>query len=591
MSQAAEKAGGATRAQRGGEAPVDVNAFMLEVADVVNTSLELDTVLRRVAELIKRVIEYEVFAILLLNEKAQTLRIRFQVGHPADVAERIRIRLGEGVTGQAALRREAVLVNDVTRVSNYIGSGAEVRSELAVPLIVKNRVIGVIDVEAAQTNQFTEEHKNLLTLIGSRLAVGIENARLYGRVAKQAKSLTLLNEISREITSILNLDELLNHIADRVAQLIDYQMFSVLLVDEAGERLQHRFSVRFGENVHIKHEIPVSAGIVGYSARHREPVLVADVKRDSRYIETNPETRSELVVPLLYKGNAIGVLDLEHTRRGFFTEDHMRTMSTLAGQIAIAIENARLYERIAKEEKRLERDLAMARELQFHLLPKAVPTLKNADLAARFLPARAIGGDMYDWVPYSGERLGLAIGDVSGKGSPAALFAALVSGFLRSHSTQEPGAAEMLKLVNRSLGARPIDAQFVSLAYAVWDDKARTMAVASSGLPRPIFWRDGKVERIEATGLPLGLFPDPEYDEKRIEARAGDAFVFFSDGLIDARNVAGELFGRDRIEHIVAENADKSAEDLVEILFAAVGTHAAGVEAFDDQTVVAFKVK
>lgn len=591
MNPAVEKAGGAARAQRSGEAHLDVNAFLLEVADVVNTSLDLDTVLRRVAELVRRVIDYEIFAILLLNEKAQTLRIRFQVGHPPDVAERIRIRLGEGVTGQAALRREAVLVNDVTRVSNYIGSGAEVRSELAVPLIVKNRVVGVIDVEAAQANRFTDEHKNLLALIGSRLAIGIENARLYGRVSKQAKSLSLLNEISRELTSILNLDELLDHIADRVAQLIDYQMFSVMLVDEAGERLQHRFSVRFGENVHIKHDIPLSAGLVGYSARHREPVLVPDVKRDARYIELNPEVRSELVVPLLYKGTAIGVLDLEHTRRGFFTEDHMRTMGTLAAQIAIAIENARLYERIAKEEKRLERDLAMARELQFHLLPKTVPVMSNAEMAARFLPARAIGGDMYDWVPYSGDRLAIAVGDVSGKGSPAALYAALVSGFVRSHSTQEPGAAEMLKLVNASLGTRPIDAQFVSLAYAVWDDKARTMEVASSGLPRPIFCRDGKAERIEAIGLPLGLFPTADYDAVRIKATPADVFVFFTDGLIDARSVTGESFGRERIEDIVAENADKSAEDLVEILFAAVGTHAAGVEAFDDETVVAFKVR
>lgn len=601
------------------QAHVDVNAFLLEVADVVNTSLDLDTVLRRVSELIRRVIPYEIFAILLLNERNQTLRVRFQVGHPADAAERIRIRLGEGVTGQAALRREAVLVSDVTRVSNFIGTGADVRSELAVPLIIKNRVIGVIDVEAAQAGAFTDENKDLLTLIASRLAVGVENARLYTRVSKQAKSLSLLNEISRELTSILQLDELFNHIADRVAQLIDYQMFSILLIDAAGERLQHRFSVRFGENVAIKHDIPLTQGLVGHAARHREPVLVADVKRDPRYIPTNPETRSELVVPLVYKGREIGVLDLEHSRRGFFTEDHMRTMTTLAAQIAIAIENARLYERIAQEEKRLERDLSMAREVQSHLLPKTVPTLRNAELAARFLPARAIGGDLYDWVEYrsssteqssgSGhdssrtdkpvrkdgasapDRLAIAIGDVSGKGAPAALYAALVSGFIRSHAVQQLGAAEMLTQVNTSLASRPIEAQFVSLAYAVWDDAARTMEIASSGLPRPIFCHKGEVERIQAIGLPLGLFPTADYDAIRIEAQPGDVFILFSDGLIDARNIAGELFGRDRIEKIVAENADKSAEDLVEILFTAVGTHAAGVEAFDDETVVAFKVR
>src|SRR5207248_2185661 len=336
---------------------------------------------------IRRIIDYEFFAILLLNEKTQKLRVRFQVGHPPELAERIRIGLGEGVTGQAALRREPVLVNDVTRVSNYIGTRPEVRSELAVPLIIKNRVIGIVDLEANQPEAFTEAHKRLLMLIASRLAVGIENAQLYGRVSRQAKSLALLNEISRELTSILNLDELLNRIADRVAQLIDFQMFSILLLDPSGKKLQHRFSVRFNESVQIKSDVSIDAGLVGYSARNREAVLVPDVTRDARYIKLNPETRSELVIPLIYKDTAIGVLDLEHTRRGFFTDDHVRTMSTMAAQIAIAIENAQLDERVAQEEKRLERDLAMARELQLRLLPPACPQFQNAEVAARFVPA------------------------------------------------------------------------------------------------------------------------------------------------------------------------------------------------------------
>src|ERR1700690_2387776 len=128
--------------------------YLLEVADAVNTTLDLNTLLQRVAEMLKRFIDYEVFAILLLNEKTQELRIRFQVGHPPEVAERIRIKVGQGVTGQAALRREAVLVNDVAAEENFINSAPGVHSELAVPLIAKNKVIGVIDVEADQPNAF-----------------------------------------------------------------------------------------------------------------------------------------------------------------------------------------------------------------------------------------------------------------------------------------------------------------------------------------------------------------------------------------------------------------------------------------------------
>src|SRR5437016_3074653 len=378
-----------------------IEPLLLEVADVVNTTLDLDTTLRRVAELVRKVFDYEIFAILLLNEKTQELRIRFNVGYKRELADKIRIKMGEGVTGLAAQHREAMLVGDVTTDPRYISGVPDVRSELAVPLIVKNKVIGVIDIESPQPNQFNEEHKRLLTLIASRMAVGIENARLYTRTTRQARTLLLLNEIARELTSILNLDELLKRIAELLSRLIDYQMFSILLVDAAGEKLQHRFSLRFQENIHLKHDIPLGKGIVGFAAESREAVLVRDVKKDPRYIDTNPETRSELAVPLIYKDKVIGVLDLEHTRRGFFTEEHQRTITTLAAQVAIALENARLSEEVARQERRLERDLALARELQFRLLPPAMPKLENLEVAAKFVPARAIGGDLYDFVQYS----------------------------------------------------------------------------------------------------------------------------------------------------------------------------------------------
>jgi phosphoserine phosphatase RsbU/P len=568
-----------------------IDPLLLEVADVVNTTLDLDTTLHRVSQLVRKVIDYEIFSILLLNEKTQELRIRFQVGYAKEFAERVCIKVGEGVTGVAAQRREPVLVGDVSSDSRYISGVPNVRSELAVPLIVKNRVIGVINLESPQPDHFTEEHKRLLMLIGSRMAVGIENARLYTRTTRQARTLVLLNEIARELTSILNLDELLKRIAELLNRLINYQMFSILLLDSSGEKLQHRFSLRFQENIHLKHDIALGHGVVGYAAQHKEAVLVPDVSKDSRYIALNPETHSELAVPLIYKDKVIGVLDLEHTRRGFFTEDHKRTITTLAAQVAIAVENAQLYEQIAQQERRLERDLSLARELQFRLLPQALPSVKNLDIAAKFVPARAIGGDLYDFMTYSLSRTAIVIGDVSGKGAPAAIYAALVSGILRSHAPIEPAPAEMLAAVNFSLGERRIEAQFVSLIYAVWDDENRTLRVANSGLPRPIHCSDGKIGFVEATGLPLGLFDDAEYDEVNFKAKPGDMFVLFSDGILDARNKAGDLFGRRRLDHVVTANCGASADTLVKAIFAAVAQHTAGEEAFDDQTVVAIRVK
>lgn len=570
---------------------MDVESLLIEVADVLNTTLDLDTLLQRVAEVVKRVIDYEIFSILLLNERAQELRFRFQIGHLPEVAERIRVKVGEGVTGRAVKERQAILVDDVSKETEYIEAVPRVRSELAVPLINKNRVIGVMDLEAREPGYFKEEHARVLSLIASRIAVNIENARLYTRIVKQAGTLALLNEISRDFTSILNLDQLLKRVGDLLSKLIDYQMFSILLLDESKQKLVHRFSVRFKENIQIKHDIPVGKGLVGAAAQSKKPVLAPDVARDPRYIKANPETRSELVVPLIYKDEVIGVLDLEHTRRGYFNEDHVRTVSTLAAQIAIAIENARLYERIAREEQRLERDLAMAREVQHHLLPPTVPRLQNAEVAARFNPAHAIGGDLYDFLDYTLPRACIVVGDVSGKGAPAALYAALVSGILRTEARDEPSPSEMLNAINRSLNHRRLDAQYLVLTCALWDDEKRVMRVANSGLPRPIYCHQGHAHMLEAAGLPLGMFEDVSYDEVTIHAHPGDVFVFFSDGIVDASNPKDEQFGRSRVELVIDKNTGGSAQEIVDAIFNAAQEFSAGAEVFDDQTAVVLRVR
>jgi len=569
---------------------VDVETLLIEVADVLNTTLDLDTLLQRVAEVVKRVIDYQIFSILLLNERHQELRFRFQIGHVPEVAERIRVKVGQGVTGRAVKERRTILVDDVSKDQNYIEAVARVRSELAVPLINKNKVIGVMDLEAREAGYFKDDHARLLTLIASRIAVSSENARLYTRIVRQANNLALLNEISRDFTSILDLDQLLKRIGDLLLKIIDYQMFSILLLDENKQKLVHRFSVRFKENIQIKHDIPLGRGLVGAAALEKKPVLVADVSKDPRYIKANPETRSELCVPLIHKGDVIGVLDLEHTRKGFFTEEHVRTMTTLAAQIAIAVENARLYERIAREERRMDRDLAMAREVQHHLLPPTVPSLRNAQVAARFSPAHAIGGDMYDFLDYKPPRACMVVSDVSGKGAPAALYAALVSGIVRSVATGEPAPATLLGSVNRGLNQRRLDANYVVLCCALWDDEKLTMRVANSGLPRPIYCHEGHAHMIEAAGLPLGMFSDAGYDETTIHASPGDVFVFFSDGVVDASTEKDEQFGRVRVEHVIVKHAGETAQEIADAIFQATSDFSAGAPVFDDQTAVVLKV-
>jgi sigma-B regulation protein RsbU (phosphoserine phosphatase) len=602
--------------------------FLVRLADTLNTTLDLKTLLERTASLVRAVIDYRIFAILLVNDRTHDLRMRFQIGHPPEV-ERMRIRMGQGIVGEVAQSRQPMLVNDVTKAENYINANPGVRSELAVPLITKNHVIGVIDIQAEQPDYFKPEHLHLLTLTASRIAGAIENARLYTRVARQAQTLQVLNEISREITSILDPDELLQKVGQLVRRIIDYQMFSIWLVNDRDQVLENRLSIRhvpthrsetkekselrrsiwdssppeppvpapaptstpgLAENSAVGTTIPVERGLVGAAIREKRVIHVPDVRKDSRYHMVNPETRSEMTVPLIYKGRAIGVLDLEHSRLHYFTEDHERAMTTLAAQIAISLENAQLYQRVMQQEQRLERDLAMAREVQLRLLPPAKPQHKRAEFAARFLPARTIGGDLYDFLQYDPNRSAIALGDVSGKAAPAALYAALVSGIMRSVASQHLSPSEMLRTLNDALQERKLDSQYVTMLYGLWNDENLTIQIANGGSVQPLFCRGEEIETIRAEGFPLGMFPNATWEEFSISTQPGDSVVFFSDGIVDAQNSAGEMFGNDRLIATVKKHHHKSASKLAESILTDVGRFQGKKERFDDETVVVLRV-
>jgi sigma-B regulation protein RsbU (phosphoserine phosphatase) len=563
--------------------------FLVRLADALNTTLDLQTLLQRTADLVRAVIDYRIFAIMLLNDRTNELRMRFQIGHTPE-AERLRIRVGKGIVGQAAQTRQVVLVNDVSKAENYINVHPHVLSELAVPLIVKNRVIGVIDIQSEQLNYFQPEHLHLLRLTASRIGQAIENARLYTRVSRQAQTLQVMNEISREFTSILDLESLLERIGTLLRRIIDYQMFSVWILNEREQVLENRFALRFGERFYPSEKLPLDRGLVGVAIAERRLIHVPDVRKDPRYRMFNPETRSEMTMPLIYKGKVIGILDIEHTRAHFFNEDHERALATLAAQIAISIENARLYQRVAQQEQRLESDLAMAREVQLRLLPQFKPKHARAEFAARFLPARTLGGDLYDFVPYDANRTAIVLGDVSGKAAPAALYAALVSGIMRSEASAHLSPSEMLKTLNDALQERRVDSQYVTMLYSVWNDDNQTLQISNAGSVQPLFCREGQVETVKAEGFPLGMFPDVKYEEFTLSTQPGDSLIFFSDGIADAQNAEGDMFGEERLIAVVQKYQHKPASKIAEAIFNEVGKFQKGVERFDDETVVVLRV-
>jgi sigma-B regulation protein RsbU (phosphoserine phosphatase) len=562
--------------------------FLLEVTSATSNTLDLDELLSNVSNIVKKVIPYELFAILLYSERRQNLHIRYAVGHREEVVRSLSIRLGEGITGAAAAQREPILVSDVRKDPRYLNALDAVQSELAVPMLTRNLLVGVIDVQSTRENAYTEYDRALLRLIASRVGASIDNARLYRRVERQNRTLRTLSRISQEFASILELDELLGKIAETVRGLINYDAFSILLVDEQQKVLRHRVSVRHDQRVKIDN-VPLGKGLTGAAAESREAVNVDDTSADPRYIASHPDMRSEVAIPLIVHDRVVGVMDLESDRVAYFSEDHVRTLSLLAPQIATSVENARLYEEVAQRQRRMEEDLKAARELQTWLLPTEPPDLVNLEVAIGLRPAREISGDIYDFSEHDNEHATLAFGDVSGKGAAAALYGSLMSGLLRTAVRRRRSPAALMKVLNDALVSRKVEARYVTLLVLLWHPDTRLFEMANAGSLPPMICRGGEIIKLRVEGVPLGLLPDREYEEISFQAQAGDVIILYSDGISDHMNPEGQEYGRWRLGNVVRSHSKKSAQQLLDAIFADLDRF--NPELFDDQTVVVLKVK
>src|ERR1700722_14684828 len=571
--------------------PAEVLATLTEIGEGVNSSLDLDEVLARTAALIKRHIDYEIFGVLMVEGGGAYLKHYFSIGYPRELVDNLRVPIGQGITGTAAATGYPVRVSDTSKDDRYIAAIENVRSELAVPLMLQGKPVGVLDIQSRHPDYFTPEQQSILTLLAGRLAVAIENARLYQKERAQAETLLLLNEVGRETSSILDVEELLRRAAEQIKRVIDYQILSLMLYDEKQKVFRHRIDVKHGQHVQGKLRAAVSEGIVGAAATLKAPVRVPDVSADPRYLMVNPETRSELAIPMIHKGQVIGVLDLESPQLNYFTEDHVQTLSILAANLAVSLENARLYEKLARDEARLERDLQAAKRIQGALLQPVPSEDYGLDMAARYLSAREVCGDLYEFLRYGPQQLGIALGDVSGKGTAAALYGAVAIGIMRSLAPQKLQPADILKQMNQIVGERRIEGRFMTACFATWQKGKRKLRVANAGQSQPLLYKAGRCGKIELTGFPLGIFEEATYDEWGVTLDAGDILVFHSDGLAEASNSEGQFFGTERLRTFIEERHEMGARDLSDAILREVDFFTNGAPLSDDRTLVILKVK
>jgi sigma-B regulation protein RsbU (phosphoserine phosphatase) len=581
-------------------APANIRELVVtlfELGREVTSVLNIEELLPKLPTLIARITKFNAFAVYLLDAKRDELSIAYSVGYPEEVARTLRVKMGHGLVGISAAEARNVIVNDVLSDPRYVEAVPRSRSELVVPMRRKGRVIGAINLLSETPDQFTQTDEMLLRQFAAHVAVAIENARLFEKEREHARTLEMLAEIGREVGAILDLDELLTRVAALTRQVIDYRTFGILLVNEDTQELELKTAVRYGEH-RTPPRMKVGDGLVGYAALHKEAVLVSDVSADPRYVKWVDDVRSELVIPLMAKDRCIGVFDLESPELDAFTKDHVEILTLLASQAAVAIENARLYQTIRANEVRLEREIRFAQRVQAALLPTELPKkFKGVDVAARFSPARELGGDLYDFLAPDPHSLVVTVGDVSGKGVPAALYSAFAGELVRSrtfrrrYTSERSSPAGVLASINTILYERQLEEYYVTLCYAVFDFKRRTLTMANSGLPYPLRVRSGEDPAlIELAGVPLGSFPGSSYDEIVFDLSPGDLFVFCSDGVHEAVNSELGEFGIERLKHVVAASADKSARELVDDIFAAVEAFQGDAPNYDDTTAVVVKI-
>jgi sigma-B regulation protein RsbU (phosphoserine phosphatase) len=569
---------------------------LFELGREVTSVLDLADLLEKIPQLIARLTRFSAFAVYLLDDARQELHIAYAVGYPDDVVRTLRLKVGQGVVGTAVEQGRPILVNDIAKEPRFMGPLRNMVSQLAVPMRRKGRVIGALNLLSEHSGAFTDRDEALLRQFAAHVAVAIENARLFRTERRHTETLETLAEIGREMSSILDLDVLLTRIASLTKRIIDYRTFGIFLLNETTNDLEMKLAVRYGEEGTAKN-VKLGEGLVGWSALHKEPVLVADVSKDPRYLNLVEDVRSELVIPMLIKERCIGVFDLESPELNAFTKENKELLTLLASQAAIAIENARLYEQVRRNEERIEKELRFAQRVQAALLPTEPPSrLRNADVAARFAPAHELGGDLHDFIAPEPNSLVVAVGDVSGKGAPAAIYSAFAAELVRSrtvrrrYTPEKFSVAGVLQSMNTILHDRQLEEYYCTLCYAFFDFKRRRVTMSNSGLPYPVRCSGGECGQIELPGVPLGSFSGVTYDELNVPLHAGDIFVFCTDGIFEAAAADGNEFGAKRLCDVVSANSKGTAREIVDAVFDAVISFRGGAPQADDMTAVAVTI-
>ena len=432
----------------------------------------------------------------------------------------------------------------------------------------------------------------------SGLLEAIEGARskpeasVVARIAREGDLLALISKVGVTLLSSSTLEQTLEQIVSLVFEAVPADRCLLMMRDEHSEELKvavARLRDRAGE----VGEIRVSRNVMDEVVIRGKSVLTSDAQHDPRFASGTvvlQGVRSVLAVPLGVSEKVFGIIYADSPiAEGRFTEDHLKVLTTLASVAAIRVENARLVESRFQQE-RLERELQLAMEIQQRFQPTAPPVVAGYEFQGISFPCYEIGGDYYDFIEREDGRLVIALGDVSGKGTAAALLMSSLHAAIHAQTGSHDTLVETISAVNRYLADNIPSNRFVTLFYAELDPESGAVSFLNAGHNPPlIVHAAGTVEQLASGGLPLGINANADYREGRTTLQLGDVLVIYSDGVTEAASPSGEEFGPTRLYEVVSRNVEASAAGIRDRIESALTKFSQGTQAADDITLVIVK--
>ncbi len=570
--------------------------FLVEAAKALNSTLDTQQLLTLIMELSTRAVGAEATSLVVVDEKHQELRYEIALGDMGEDAKKLRVQLGQGIIGWVAREGKPAIINDVDADPRFTGimdrlTGFKTRSVLCVPLRRKGKIHGVL-VARNKTDGpgFTDEDQEIFAALADQVAIALDNSRLYQRNKREIREREALYQVGTIITSSLDLETVLSLIIDALSQVVPYDAAGIFLIDPRHQQIEDESVRGYDPRMTSKVRLKVGEGVMGWAAKKGQGIIVPDVSQDPHYINARPQTRSEIAAPLKNGDQVIGVFNLESDDPNAYDDHHLDLLTIFASQATVAIENARLYKR-ALAMRRLEHELAVARDIQNSFLPQGPPRLKGYDLAGMNIPSEEVSGDYFDFIPVSEGQVGLVIADVSGKGIPAALIMASFRASLLAEIRNNYAIKKIFSKVNILLQESIAADQYVTAFYGVLDTKHRMFTCANAGHNPPfLLSASGSLRRLETGGLALGFLETAVYQEEPIQLMPGDCLVFYTDGASEAQNELEEEFGEERLIQIARQNRHLSAEELQREIFARVRNFVGRSKLGDDVTIVVLKV-